>query len=282
MVASLATPGWAAALLVALGTVWSACFYLSAVPATEIRQLIEQLHPIVGLGVPNPLIRLGSDGDDGGYLVPNDIDGITALFSPGVAASSRFETAFADRGSNVFLADASVDGPAEQNNKFHFEKKFLGPVTNGDFMTLDDWIRRSVDAAETELALQMDIEGWEGDVLTEPRSREQLARFRVIVLEVHNFGRVWNRWRFEKMRRLFRTILTTHTVVHIHPNNCCGSTERDGLSIPDALEFSLLRIDRVTDWGHRHDFPHSLDRANMAKLRPDDPDVVLPREWYAS
>ena len=128
---------------------------------------------------------------------------------------------------------------------------------------------------------RMDIEGWEVAVLTEARSREQLSRFRVIVLEVHNLGRIWNRRRFERMRLLFETVLATHTVVHIHPNNCCGSTERDGLSVPDAMEFSFLRTDRVTDWGQRRDFPHALDRPNMAKLRPKDPDIVLPQEWHA-
>jgi hypothetical protein len=36
------------------------------------------------------LIRIGDNGD-GGYLLPNDIDGITACFSPGAAFSSLFE-----------------------------------------------------------------------------------------------------------------------------------------------------------------------------------------------
>lgn len=36
------------------------------------------------------LIRLGPNGD-GGYLVPDDLTGIEACFSPGVCATSEFE-----------------------------------------------------------------------------------------------------------------------------------------------------------------------------------------------
>ena len=65
--------------------------------------------------------RLGPDGD-GGYLVPDDLAGIEYTFSPGVSTESGFEAALAARGQRVFLADYSVDGPAEANANFAFEK----------------------------------------------------------------------------------------------------------------------------------------------------------------
>ena len=36
------------------------------------------------------LIRMGGDGD-GGYLVPNDLEGIDVCFSPGVSEIANFE-----------------------------------------------------------------------------------------------------------------------------------------------------------------------------------------------
>jgi hypothetical protein len=46
---------------------------------SDLIDLIRSLHPIDS-GV--PLIRLGPDGD-GGYLIPDDLNGIQYCFSPG-------------------------------------------------------------------------------------------------------------------------------------------------------------------------------------------------------
>ncbi|HZL95451.1 MAG TPA: hypothetical protein VFB99_17475, partial [Vicinamibacterales bacterium] len=89
---------------------------------TELRQLLDSLHAVAG---DRKLIRLGPDGD-GGYLVPDDLVGIECAFSPGVSTESRFEVDLAARGIQVFLADFSVDGPAQSNAKFVFHKKYLG------------------------------------------------------------------------------------------------------------------------------------------------------------
>jgi hypothetical protein len=41
-----------------------------------VRELVARLHPLV---TDHPLIRLGCSGD-GGYLVPDDLEGIAACF----------------------------------------------------------------------------------------------------------------------------------------------------------------------------------------------------------
>jgi hypothetical protein len=83
------------------------------------------------------LIRLGPEGD-GGYLVPNDLAEIEACFAPGVSVISGFEKDCADIGIKVFLADKSVDHPAESHKLFYFTKKYVGVTTSDDFMTIDD------------------------------------------------------------------------------------------------------------------------------------------------
>ena len=70
------------------------------------------------------LIRVGPSGD-GGYLLPDDLDGVNYCLSPGVAACSDFEEDMASRGMQVFLADKSVDGPAVKNESFMFIKNFF-------------------------------------------------------------------------------------------------------------------------------------------------------------
>ena len=107
--------------------------------AGEVEQLIHDLHPI---SPEIDMIRLGPKGD-GGYLVPDDLSGIEACFSPGVSYVSGFEKDCADLGMEVFLADKSVDGPALSHKKFNFTKKNIGAISTDEFMTLDEWVASS-------------------------------------------------------------------------------------------------------------------------------------------
>ena len=88
-------------------------------PTEELIEFISKLKPIK---IDKELIRLGSI-EDGGYLIPDDLDGIEALFSPGVGTSSSIELDCANRGIKAFMADASVDGPVEKHELFNFKKK---------------------------------------------------------------------------------------------------------------------------------------------------------------
>ena len=126
----------------------------------ELGELIRRLHPRLAS---TSLVRLGPPGD-GGYLIPDDLDGVTACFSPGVSRQSGFEEACAERGMSVFLPDASVEGPAISHKRFHILRKFVGATTNDEFTTLDDWVTASVPESDGELLLQIDVEGYEYEV----------------------------------------------------------------------------------------------------------------------
>ena len=77
-------------------------------PVPRVSSTIARLRPqSVGL----ELLRLGGESD-GGYLVPDDLDDLSACFSPGVSDVADFELSLADGyGVRCHLADASVDGP---------------------------------------------------------------------------------------------------------------------------------------------------------------------------
>jgi len=70
------------------------------------------------------LIRVGGDSD-GSYLVPDDLDGVTMCFSPGVSIEADFEFQLANRGMKCYLADYSVDEAPLSHPNFHFEKNIL-------------------------------------------------------------------------------------------------------------------------------------------------------------
>jgi hypothetical protein len=238
----------------------------------DMGRFIRSLQPVA---TDRDLIRLGPDAD-GGYLIPDDLDGIEACFSPGVSTVSGFEKDCADRGIKVFLADKSVEGPAESHELFGFTKKFVGAVSDKDFMTLDGWVNDSLTTLDTDLILQIDIEGAEYEVFLSA-SEGLIKRFRIIVAEFHWLEQLWSRPYFDLAKRAFDKILRDHTCVHIHPNNCCGSVKKAGLDIPSVMEFTFLRNDRIHRTSARTDFPHPLDRDNL----PETP-LVLPKCWFAA
>lgn len=238
----------------------------------DLGALIQALRPIDGGA---PLIRVGPDGD-GGYLVPDDLNGIEYAFSPGVATESGFELELAARGIRVFLADYSVDGPAVANSNFVFDKKYIGCVSDETFITLDDWKDAKLPERRGDLLLQMDIEGAEFETLL-ATSPALLAQFRIMIIEFHYLQDLFNRPYFDLASRVFRKLLATHAVVHIHPNNCCGAVKGHGLEVPRVAEFTFHRSDRLRQRAYCGTFPHPLDRDNRTKKPP----LTLPGCWYS-
>lgn len=236
----------------------------------DIFGLINLLHPVCGGA---ELIRLGPEGD-GGYLVPDDLSGIDYAFSPGVSTESGFETELAIRGMRVFLADFSVDGPAAANDRFVFDKKFVGGLSDDTFMTLNEWKNGKIPEHGGDLLLQMDTEGAEYETLLSAPAA-LLEQFRIMVIEFHDLHELFHRRFFDIASRVFHKLLLTHSVVHIHPNNCCGSVRSNAIEIPRIAEFTFHRNDRLTARSPCRRFPHPLDRDNTPR-----PTLLLSPCWY--
>ncbi len=244
------------------------------VRSTKKHQIQEFLDGVRPVRTEHPLVRLGGDGD-GGYLVPDDLDGIEACYSPGIDRSSNFELACAERGMEVFMADASVKGPARQHPRFHFKKAFIGSVTHPPFITMERWIQEAASPPNRERILQMDIEGYEYEcILSLPE--DLLGGFRIMVIEFHELPNLFTRSTFDLAIRAFEKILNSHHCVHIHPNNFFPKPVRSkGFSFPRLAEFTFLRKDRGDSVGPALQFPHPLDRDCS-----DGPSLALPRCWY--
>ena len=241
----------------------------------RIMRLIRNIRP---RRTPLELVRIGADAD-GGYLVPNDLDGIAACFSPGVEANASFEIDLLNRfGINSHLADYSVDGPPMQFRPKSFAKKFVGSYVSEKFITLDAWMAQQPEyRTGRDFLLQMDIEGAEYKTLLS-LSEANLRRFRIIVVEIHSVEN-WCDWAFfDIVETMFAKLLKYFQVVHNHPNNCCGMVNMGGIVAPRVFELTFLRRDRAFAPGFQESFPHPLDRPN----RPDQPALALPPAWYSS
>ena len=238
----------------------------------QMEAFASALHPVKA-----DLIRIGPDAD-GGYLVPDVLDGIVACFSPGVGTCSDFELECAERGMVVFLADATVPGPAAEHPNFRFAQKFIGGYSDDTTVTLDEWVNESLAAEgigpDGDLLLQMDIEGGEFASLI-AASPELLRRFRVMTIEFHYFAQLAEDPFFALAASLFGKLLESHVVVHSHPNNCCLNVGIGGVLVPQVLELTFVRRDFDLGTGFATEFPHPLDAENL-----DRPPVLLPSAWY--
>lgn len=245
---------------------------LSRVSGIESVVLLKALAP-VDAGI--RLIRIGAPGD-GGYLVPDDLSGISSLFSPGVGEQASFERDCRDRGIRVHMADSN---PRAQwaSREFDLIEENLVPQYRADGIHLEDWVRDRADES-SDLILQMDIEGDEWEVLSE-LPPATLDRFRVMVIEFHQLSGLGSDLGLRFARSVLSKLLMSFVVVHAHANESAGSaTIGPQNRVPRNLEITFLRKDRVRAPLTSVDLPHELDE----KSRFNRSRLTLPSVWFTN
>jgi hypothetical protein len=235
------------------------CLINKSVSTKTLETIYKKLRPYQS---PVDLIRLGCDGD-GGYLLPNDLDGLGCCFSPGVDDKTSFEKDLLEKyGIGSHLADYSVDITPKEFKPISFEKKYIGSHDIEPCITLENWVKSRSDFDEkNEFILQMDIEGAEYDtILSTPPYL--LNQFRIIIMELHWVDQ-WGLIAFNKIANAFLgKLLNLFNIVHIHPNNCEPLTNINGCLVPPVLEITLLRKDRFNSVIPNYVIPHPLDFPN--------------------
>jgi hypothetical protein len=202
------------------------------------------------------LIRVGH-ATDGGYLIPDILDQIEFVFSPGVGEISSFEDHLENFKIKSFLADGTVN----YNGNHDFIKKNLNCFDDENNITLETWVNEKVeDNSNNKLLLQMDIEGSEIEVLYQTNSN-LLERFKCIIIEFHHFNKIIDELGLKIYSDIFDKILKTHFIVHIHPNNNSNISIINNNKIPALLEITFINkkitkhIKKIT-----YNLPHELDK----------------------
>jgi len=244
--------------------------YVGRCPSeTALRHFFSMINPV---STDKKLIRIG-DHADGGYLIPDDLEGVDSCFSPGVSSEASFEFELASRKIKSFLADYSVDAPPVSHKLFDFEKKYLGAENNESYMTLQSWMKSKAPNC-SESILQMDIEGAEYSVIYQTPI-EILKKFRIMVIEFHNLNNIFSPGGYDLIYLTFQKILSEYEIVHIHPNNMWSPISNGMYEVPPLIEFTFLRKNRIKLMTPCRTFPNRLDVKNVVSK----PDFALPVCW---
>jgi hypothetical protein len=231
------------------------------------------------------LIRIGGS-TDGAYLLPDDLRGISRCFSPGCKNIKLFEDELTQKhGISCHMCDYTSTAECFSTpilNHQTFEKKWLSPVSYCNTeVTLENWINSYCGEEESELLLQMDIEGSEYvNILATPIL--ELYRFRIVVMELHNLQKIENDdYRDSVLLPFFKKLDKAYICIHIHPNNCSDAIWVSGTSVqlPMTLEITLLRKDRFgNNQSYPPQLPHPLDICNLPNKEP----LQLSSYWTGS
>jgi len=199
------------------------------------------------------------------YLMPKEIDPLEVVFSPGVGPTSTFEYTYAEQGIECYLADASVDGPALEHEKFHFQKKFIGEELSDQYISLEDWILNNYPDGNGGV-LQMDIEAGEYEAIL-GTSRSTLEKFKVIVIEVHKLNILTSSEGMALGKAFFDRLLKSFNVCHFHVNNYLRPIRYKGLVYPSDIELTLIRKDLCRGDQPVTNLPHPMDEPSCPRKK---------------
>jgi hypothetical protein len=209
-----------------------------------------------------PKIRIGSNSD-GGYVIADGhmYDG---FISCGIDTNVDFERDFLAH--HPSLHGHGYDGtiktcPSVERLTFH-------PINIGSENTTKTTNLQEEIKEYKSIFLKMDIETYEYRWLLS-LTEEQLNKFKQIVIEFHfpfsepGFKHLDTPLPVETKMSVFAKLAQTHTLIHLHANNCCGTTVYSGITVPNVFECTYVRND-VQDRSvmSKDPIPGPLDRPN--------------------
>jgi hypothetical protein len=216
-------------------------------------------------------IRVGSHMD-GGYVIADGLS-YDLLISCGIADDITFEKEFLKiyPGIQCVAFDGTITCLPESHDRIHFVKKNIGPNETDRTTNLHSLIDR-----HNNIFLKIDIESYEFRWI-QTLSIKQLNKFKQIVIEYHfpftpaSFSHFDIPLPVTEKMDVLKKVNNTHKIIHLHANNCCGTTVYDNITVPNIFECTYLRND-LQDFVElsTDPIPSNLDRPNV-----NGPDIIL-------
>jgi Methyltransferase FkbM domain len=194
-------------------------------------------------------IRVGSK-NDGGYVIAENLNiKYNLLLSCGISDDITFENCFIEKyNASCYAFDGTIDYlPSNANKNIIFIKKNISNKETSKTTNLLSYIENN-----ENIFLKMDIETNEYQWL-EIMSYDHLNKINQIVIEFHYSHQNNNEHLdsiFEKLsfpisltRRIecLKKLEETHYLVHLHPNNGCGTINFNGIQIPNVYECTYIK-----------------------------------------
>lgn len=235
----------------------------------DISRVLKKLLPY---NIDQDLIRLG-DQNDGGYLIPNDIEGIKKNYSAGIGNLSKFERDLQEKYSiKSYMLDYNEIDLSLLPNESKFFKKKISITSSKEELSINDWL----DNEKGDLIFKMDIEGDEYLTLTSI-SEQNLKKIRILIIEIHDLRHLRNYFFFKSFEKIINKLNKNFFICHLHPNNASKVKNVGGFDIPDMLELTLIRKDRVKNFkGVFSNLPHQLDQKTVLKKK----EIFIQKKWY--
>ena len=218
------------------------------------------------------LIRLGDDGD-GGYLIPDDLTNLDKNYSAGIGLLTKFENDLQNKYSidSMMLDFNNINKNILPKNSQFFKKK-LSLFSNENQITINDWI----DNKDEEIILKIDIEGDEYMNLASI-TNEKLMKVRILIVELHDLRNLRNLIFLRNFDKIISKLIQFFYPCHLHINNMSKVINIGGFKVPDMLEMTFIRKDRVKDFNFNYSkLPNKLDK----KTVKDKEEIILDKNWY--
>jgi hypothetical protein len=204
-------------------------------------------------------IRIGKDGD-GGYVMLDDFDNISAAYSLGINNDVAWDLEIANRGIHVYQYDHTIDALPMEHEAFHWRKIGIGNDPNHGLHPLNELMEEDgFFPPRNDLLLKCDIEGAEWKMLPSLPTLF-LQMFKQIVIEVHGLGHIDVKEYGPKVMTSIKALTFAHRVIHVHANNNSAYCIVGGVPIPATLELTLVRADSYRLVPSFETFPTKLDR----------------------
>lgn len=190
------------------------------------------------------LARIGSEFD-GGYVLPMKmVERASGVLSIGVGDNNEADFDLAQRGLAVHAWDHTVNGVPREHELITFHSIGVGPRSSGNIKTLAELTELSFGREASDLLLLMDAEGAEWEVLQTCPDRT-LDRFIVLSVEFHGLGDALIPG--SKVLDVLGRLRERFTPIAVHANNHGTAWQREDFLLPDIVEVTYVRVDRIPD-----------------------------------
>ncbi|OJW47185.1 MAG: hypothetical protein BGO67_03665 [Alphaproteobacteria bacterium 41-28] len=223
-------------------------------------ELISHLTPVTVQGFNK--IRMGNQFD-GGYIMLDNLDEITAAYSLGIGGDVSWDLEMAQKHIPIFQYDHTIECLPIEHPLFKFSQLGVGEYSDVDnkIETLQSIMEKNGHDGDCNLILKIDIEGGEWETF-DSLDVKYLKKFSQIICEFHDFSRaVEGKW-YKRAMQVFKKLQVYHRIIHVHGNNYAPLLIIENVPFPEVLEVTYLRLDNHSFTESQEVYPTSIDRPN--------------------